>query len=73
MVKQYVTKIHRQHTTVVTSIPKPVQKAFELTSADYLVWQVDSTSVLVKLRILVIRGNTHGRGKKHSDRKDKGR
>lgn len=73
MVRQYVTKIHRQHTTAVTSIPKPVQTALELTSGDYLVWQVDKSSAFVQLSKVVAGGKNHGRGKKHSGRKNKGR
>lgn len=68
MVEQYVTKAHRQHTSVVTSIPKPVQQAMQLTSGDYLVFQVDKSSVFVQLSKLVARGDKHDRGTKHSDR-----
>ncbi len=73
MVEQYVTRTHRQHTTVVTSIPKNVQHALKLTSGDYLVWQVDKSSAFVQLSKVVAGGEKHDRAKKHTGRKDKGR
>ena len=73
MVEQYVTRTHRQHTTVVTSIPKNVQHALKLTSGDHLVFQVDRSSVFVQISKLVVRGEKHDRAKKHTGRKDKGR
>ncbi|MBA7706734.1 hypothetical protein ES703_115591 [subsurface metagenome] len=73
MAEQYVTRIHRQHTTVVTSIPKGVQSALELTSGEYLVWQVDRRSLFVQVSKVVAGGKRHDRGKGDSDKKDRGR
>lgn len=72
MVQHYVTKAHSQHTSVVTSIPKPVQKALGLASGDHLVWQVDSETFFVQLSNLIVQGDKHDRGTKHSDQKDQG-
>lgn len=59
MILKYVTKIYRQHTTLVTSIPFNVRAALELTSGDNLLWQVDENSDFVQISKVVPRGGKH--------------
>lgn len=50
MIGQYVTRTHRQHSTMVTSVPATVQKVLDLTKGCYLVWEVDSKHKIVTIR-----------------------
>jgi len=72
MVNQYVTKIHRQHTSVVTSLPKAVREQLELTAGDNLFWEVDEASQFVQVCKVVRRGELNAANKRNSDRKDQG-
>lgn len=70
MTKQCVTKLYRQHTTVVTGVPALVGEALELTVGDYLVWEVDKNSEFVQVSKVVAGGKVNVRNKGNSDRKD---
>lgn len=72
MVQQYVTKVHRQHTTHVTSVPVAVREQLVLKAGDYLLWFVDPASPFVQLCKVVQPGVKNVRAKRNSDRKDKG-
>ena len=72
MSKQYVTKVYRQRSSLVTSVPIEVRKKLELTNKDHLVWQVDERSNFVQVSKVVAGGKNNGRDNGNSDRKDKG-
>lgn len=70
MVIQHVTKVHKQHSSMVTSVPIPVQVWLELTKESHIVWQVDTESNFVQVGRVVAGGKSHGRGSGNSDSKD---
>jgi len=72
MSEQYITKVQKQHSTLVTSIPLAVRMKLELTKADHIVWQVDNLSEFVQISKVVSGGSSHDRSKGNSDRKDQG-
>lgn len=63
---QYITKVHKQHTSLMTSIPVHVQRQIELMKGDYLVWQVDENSDFVQICNFDARGNRYDRGDQDS-------
>ena len=73
MVSQYVTKLHRQHTSVVTSVPRGVQRALELKSGEHLVWQVNEACQFVQVSKVVPGGQYRGKDNVGSGREDQGR
>lgn len=72
MIKQSVTKLYRQHTTVVTGVPALVGKQLDLDVGDYLVWEVDSESDFVQVSKVVVRGKDDARKKRNPNRKNQG-
>lgn len=68
----YVTKIHRQHNSMVTTVPIEVRIRLGLTNGDHLVWQVDSVSNFVQISKLVPGARVDVRDKGNSNRKDTG-
>lgn len=67
-----IAKLHRQHTSVVMTVPKLICKSLGLCAGDYvIIEQVDSSKVatLQKFNPKDIR---NARVKRNSDRKDKG-
>lgn len=73
MTEQYVTRTHRQHTTIVTSIPKGVQMGLGLNKGDYLVWQVDGRSRFVQISKVVAGGKRNAKSDRNTGRKNPGR
>lgn len=51
--KQYVTRVHRQHSSLVTTMPLRVRSQLELTKGDHIVWTVDENSNFVQISNLV--------------------
>jgi len=73
MVCQYVTKLYKQHTTVVTSVPIAVRDELGLKEGDNLLWEVDASTGFVQLCKVVRRGEINARDKRNSAKQDKGR
>ena len=70
MVFKYMTKVYKQHTTMVTSLPIAVRDRLRLTKGDYLFWQVDRNSDFVQISKVEPRGIVNGKTKGNSDRED---
>lgn len=73
MVGQYVTRIHRQHSSVVTSVPKGVQQVLQLKSGDYLLWQVSEGSLFVQVCKVNPGGVGYAKDNERAGRENKGR
>jgi len=67
---EHVTKAYGQRTSVVTSIPYEVRLRLELTTGDYLVWQVDDSSDFVQISKVVARGNKNDGAKGNIGQQD---
>ena len=67
-----ICKLHRQHTSVVMTVPKLVCKYLELCAGDYVVLTVNQDGPGYVLRKFNCEDISNGRGKEHSDRKDSG-
>ncbi|KKK67912.1 hypothetical protein LCGC14_2949310, partial [marine sediment metagenome] len=68
-----VVKLHKQHTSVVMTVPKLICKALSLSAGDYVIMSDEfrkGTVVLSKFKREDIK---NGSGKGNSDRKNKGR
>ena len=72
MVNPCVTKVHRQHNSVVTTVPVKVRVRLGLNAGDYIVWQVDDASNFVQISKVVAGGIQNGRGKRNTNRPNKG-
>ena len=70
MSKHYITKLHRQHTTVVTSIPKAVQRALDVKPGDHLIFQVNNSSRFVQISKVEPQGDKNGGFTANSNRED---
>ena len=67
-----ICKLHRQHTSVVMTVPKLVCKDLGLCAGDYVVlFKVDGWPEYL-LQKFKTKDISNGRGKEHSDRKDSG-
>lgn len=64
--KQYVTRVHRQHSSIVTTIPIGVRRQLELTKGDHIVWVVSENSNFVQIYNLVTGDKNHVRDGKNS-------
>ena len=73
MTKHYITKLHRQHTTVVTSIPRAVQRVLEIKTGDHLIFQVNESSRFVQISKVVVAGDKNAGNSGHRSREDSGR
>ena len=73
MYETYVTKIYRQRSSLVTSIPMEVRNRIGLLNCDHLVWQVNEGSNFVQISKVVVGGTNNVGDSGTSDRKTKGR
>lgn len=71
--RQYVTKLHRQHSSMVTSVPVMIRIHLELTNNDHLVWEVDDNSDFVQISKVVPMGKNHAKNTGSEYQGDKGR
>jgi len=62
MVNQFVTKLYKQRTSTVTSVPVAVKQQLKLKKGDYLVWQVENNSNFVQISKVVTGGENLERG-----------
>lgn len=72
MANTCITKIHRQHNSLVTTVPVEVRVRLGLNAGDYLVWQVGEVSNFVQISKVVPGGNKNGGDKRPSTRKNQG-
>lgn len=72
MIYQYVTKVYRQHSTMITSVPKAVREELGITDQDNLLWEVDPVSGFVQMCKVVRRGEINAKDSRNSGRKDRG-
>ena len=72
MNSHYITKLHRQHTTVVTSIPRPVQRALEVQCGDHLIFQVSERSRFVQISKVEPQGEKNAGNNRNSGSEDQG-
>jgi len=49
MADQYVTKAHRQHNSIVTTIPLAVRERLGLLPGDHIVWHVSENCQFVQV------------------------
>jgi len=70
MKNEYVTKVYRQRTSMVTSVPVDVRIRLGLSIGDHIVWQVDDESDFVQISKVVARGNKNDGAKRDIGRKD---
>jgi len=69
---QYVTKLHKQHSSIVSSIPKAMAEELELKAGNHLMWTVDTLSDDVQVCKVRSRTESDGSDKRNQHRKDKG-
>lgn len=70
MSEQYITKVYRQHTTAVTSVPVGVRVKLGLNVSDHIVWQVSENSPFVQLFKVQVTGKNYDGDNRDSDRED---
>ena len=73
MVHSCVTKVHRQHNSVVTTVPVEVRVRLGLNAGDYIVWEVDDVSNFVQISKVVSGGRKDIGSKRITNRPDSGR
>lgn len=71
MIYQYVTKVYKQHQTVVTSVPMAVREKLGIEGGDNLLWEVDVDSGFVQMCKVVRGGGENVRDNRNSHREDK--
>lgn len=69
----YITRAHRQHSSLVTTIPKGVCVLLDIECGDILVFDVQCGKGYAEFKIQLKGAKHDGRGKGNPDRKNKGR
>ena len=70
MYHHLITRAHRQHTSVVMTIPVMVRKHLGIEAGDYLVLSFDDGSVSVQMDKFVGKDGRDAKGKRVAGRED---
>lgn len=68
----YVTRAHRQHNSIVSTIPKGICHALGVEAGDILCFDLQCGEGFAKFSIQLKGPGHHGRDSGNSDRKDRG-
>lgn len=68
-----ITRLHRQHTSVVTTVPKEFCKIFKLCAGDYLQWNEWKDGETIMIKKLDLEAIKNAANKRNLARKDKSR
>jgi len=68
-----ITRLHRQHSSVVTTVPREFCKVFGLCAGDYIQWEEGKDGETICIKKLDLEAIKNAASKRHSDRKDSGR
>jgi len=69
---QYTARVHRQHNSLVVTVPKGLCSQLEIVKGDILLFEVETGDVAAVVGKLALRGSEHGRDSTNSDREHKG-
>jgi len=69
---QYTSKVHRQHNSLVVTVPKALCQQLTIVKGDILLFEVESGDVAAVVGKIALRGIENGRDTGNSDRKDQG-
>jgi len=69
---QFTARVHRQHNSLVVTVPKGLCNQLEIVKGDILLFEVETGDVAAVVGKLALRGVDSGRDSTHSDRKDSG-
>jgi len=69
---QFTSKVHRQHSSLVVTLPKGICEKLQISSGDIVLFEVEEGDVHAIMGKILLRGSEDGRGKGNSHREDKG-
>lgn len=69
----FICKVHRQHNSIVMTIPVNVCRQLSIITGDHVVLDGTDTGTSYKFTKLKLEDLKNGKSTKHSSRKDKGR
>ena len=69
----YVARAHRQHSSVVVTIPKGARHWINVKAGDLVLFAVDTEKNACAIAQLIPGGSKDAKRNKHSSRKNKGR
>lgn len=67
----HIQKVHKQHTTLVVTVPIAVRKALDITAGSHVIFASHPGTKVVEFSKFELKGTRHDRGKGSSDRKDR--
>jgi len=70
---QFTARVHRQHNSLVVTVPKGLCQQLEVCKGDILLFEVEPGEVAAVVGKLTLRGSESGRAKGHTNKPDKGR
>lgn len=68
----YIVRLHRQHASVVMTVPKLVREALDIKAGDYVGMRVSEVSGCVQLTKVTPEAIRDGRDRATGNRQDKG-
>lgn len=71
-VKQFTSKVHRQHSSLVITLPKGICEQLEISKGDIVLFEVEQGEVACVMGKITLRGVDYERDKANSDIKNKG-
>jgi len=72
MMKQFTSRIHRQHNSLVITLPKGLCEILSWEKGDVILFEVEVGDVAAIVGKSSLRGIDYAGDKGHSNRKDKG-
>lgn len=69
---QFTSKVHRQHSSLVITLPKGLCKQLEIIKGDVILFEVEPGEVAAVMGKISLRGSENAGNSRNSDREDKG-
>ena len=70
---QFTARVHRQHNSLVVTVPKGLCKELQVVRGDLLLFEVEQGDVAAVVGKISLRGSENGKDARNRDREDQGR
>lgn len=67
---QFTARVHRQHSSLVVTVPKGLCRQLEIVKSDILLFEVETGDAAAVVGKLKLRGSESGENCTHTGRKD---
>jgi len=70
---QFTSKVHKQHASLVITLPKGICHQLEIRAGDIVLFEVEPGEVACIMGKITLRGSENAGDRTNSDKKDQGR